>query len=73
MTRIEKAVQERILVIDGAMGTMIQDYGLSENDFRGQLFANHGQDVKGNIGTVLIAIECQKYIFSNNLSLDERK
>ena len=48
MTRIEEAVQERILVIDGAMGTMIQNYGLSESDFRGDLFVNHGQDLKGN-------------------------
>ena len=49
MTRIEEAVQERILVIDGAMGTMIQNYGLSESDFRGNLFANHGQDLKGTM------------------------
>ncbi|HVE71092.1 MAG TPA: methionine synthase [Thermoanaerobaculia bacterium] len=37
----------RILVLDGAMGTQIQTYGLSEADFRGQRFANHPRDLKG--------------------------
>ncbi|MFA5703133.1 MAG: methionine synthase [Advenella sp.] len=38
----------RILVLDGAMGTMIQQYKLGESDFRGERFADHGKDVKGN-------------------------
>ncbi len=38
----------RILVLDGAMGTMIQQYKLSEIEFRGTRFADHGKDVKGN-------------------------
>ena len=37
----------RILVLDGAMGTMIQQYGLREEDFRGARFANHSYDLKG--------------------------
>jgi 5-methyltetrahydrofolate--homocysteine methyltransferase len=37
----------RILVLDGAMGTQIQTYGLSEADFRGERFANHPRDLKG--------------------------
>lgn len=37
----------RILVLDGAMGTMIQQYGLREEDFRGARFANHTYDLKG--------------------------
>ena len=37
----------RILVLDGAMGTMIQQYGLREEDFRGARFANHSFDLKG--------------------------
>ncbi len=41
-------LQERILVLDGAMGTMIQDYKLSEEQYRGQRFADHPQDLKGN-------------------------
>ena len=50
----EKTIQllqqlnERILILDGAMGTMIQGYKLNEQDYRGQRFADHPSDVKGN-------------------------
>jgi len=46
--RLEAAVRERILVIDGAMGTMIQKAGLDEGDFRGALLADHPSPLKGN-------------------------
>ncbi len=39
--------KQRILVLDGAMGTMIQQYKLQESDYRGARFASHGKDVKG--------------------------
>jgi 5-methyltetrahydrofolate--homocysteine methyltransferase len=39
---------QRIAIIDGAMGTMIQRYKLTEADFRGARFADHGKDLKGN-------------------------
>jgi len=39
---------ERILILDGAMGTMIQRYKLGEADFRGERFAAHGKDLKGD-------------------------
>ena len=42
------ALNERILVLDGAMGTMIQRHGLSEADYRGQRFADWRSDVQGN-------------------------
>lgn len=45
---LHKAIQNRILVIDGAMGTMIQRYNLTEADFRGSRFAAHTHDLKGN-------------------------
>lgn len=45
---IENALENRILVIDGAMGTMIQRYKLSEEDFRGERFRDWHLDVKGN-------------------------
>ena len=45
---IKEALQERILVIDGAMGTMVQRHKLTEEDFRGTRFANWHTDVKGN-------------------------
>ncbi|MDJ0788382.1 MAG: homocysteine S-methyltransferase family protein, partial [Myxococcota bacterium] len=47
-SRLRASLAERILVIDGAMGTMVQRYGLSESDFRGERFADHGTDLKGN-------------------------
>lgn len=45
---IREELEKRILVIDGAMGTMIQRYQLTEEDFRGERFKNHPCDVKGN-------------------------
>lgn len=41
-------IRKRVLVLDGAMGTMIQDYKLTEDDFRAERFKNHGVDLKGN-------------------------
>jgi len=46
--RIEKALRERILVIDGAMGTMIQRHQLGEKDYRGERFRDWKSDLKGN-------------------------
>ena len=48
MHSIREALQEHILVIDGAMGTMIQRYRLSEADYRGARFADWPSDLKGN-------------------------
>ncbi len=49
MTEIlERIIKERILVLDGAMGTMIQRHKLSEEDFRGERFAGFHKDIKGN-------------------------
>ncbi len=45
---IHEILRERILVLDGAMGTMIQRYTLDENDFRGERFKGHTQSLKGN-------------------------
>ncbi|MAE04569.1 MAG: methionine synthase [Porticoccaceae bacterium] len=46
--RITAAAQQRILILDGAMGTMIQRHTLEENDFRGDRFADWHTDLKGN-------------------------
>jgi 5-methyltetrahydrofolate--homocysteine methyltransferase len=46
--RLEDIIQKRILILDGAMGTMIQKHKLSEEDFRGQRFSDHPQPLKGN-------------------------
>lgn len=48
MKDIHQIAKERVLVLDGAMGTMIQRYRLGESDYRGSLFADHGMDLKGN-------------------------
>ena len=45
---LTKEIEKRILVLDGAMGTMIQQYKLSEEDFRGKLLKNHSHDLRGN-------------------------
>ena len=44
---LRKLLTQRIVVLDGAMGTMIQSHQLSEKDFRGGRFADHGKDLKG--------------------------
>jgi len=45
---IQEQLEKRILVIDGAMGTMIQQYQLQEEDYRGDRFADSSKDLKGN-------------------------
>ena len=47
-TQLTDALSRRILMLDGAMGTMIQRYGLTEQDFRGTRFSAHGHDLKGD-------------------------
>lgn len=47
-TRIREILNHRIMIIDGAMGTMIQTYNLSEEQYRGERFKNITQAVKGN-------------------------
>ncbi len=48
MHSIEKELEKKVLVIDGAMGTMIQQYKLEEKDYRGKRFADWHKDLKGN-------------------------
>jgi len=47
-TRLEALLATRILVLDGAMGTMVQRHQLTEADFRGQRFIDHPKDLRGN-------------------------
>lgn len=47
MRRLQEEIKERVLILDGAMGTMIQQYKLSEDDFRGTEFAGHHCLLKG--------------------------
>lgn len=48
IAHLHEEVKERVLILDGAMGTMIQRFKLKEEDFRGDRFKDHGKDVKGN-------------------------
>jgi 5-methyltetrahydrofolate--homocysteine methyltransferase len=48
MSKIQQAIKERILVLDGAMGTMLQRYNFSEEDFRGERFKDFPHSLKGN-------------------------
>ena len=45
---IQDEIKKRILILDGAMGTAIQQYGLTEADFRGSEFISHPVNLKGN-------------------------
>ena len=46
--QLHELLAKRILILDGAMGTMIQRYQLTEADFRGERFRDHPRDLKGN-------------------------
>src|SRR3954462_9524669 len=46
--QLEALLAKRIAVLDGAMGTMVQRYGLTETDFRGARFKDHAKDLRGN-------------------------
>ena len=51
MTRTEllyKVIKERVLLLDGAMGSLIQTYKLEEDDYRGERFKHHHMPIKGN-------------------------
>ena len=48
MSEMKDILTKRILILDGAMGTMVQSYGLEEADFRGNRFKDHPCDLKGN-------------------------
>jgi len=54
MKTIQECLQERILIIDGAMGTMIQRHKLSEADYRGERFKDWPHDLKGNNDLLVI-------------------
>tara|TARA_R110000824_G_scaffold390760_14_gene587899 strand:+ start:19256 stop:20320 length:1065 start_codon:yes stop_codon:yes gene_type:complete len=48
LARLQEEIKQRVLVLDGAMGTMIQGYKLTEEDFRGERFKDHPVDLKGD-------------------------
>src|SRR5690348_6577580 len=46
--RLKRLLDERIVLLDGAMGTMVQQHRLDERGYRGERFRDHGRDLKGN-------------------------
>ena len=48
ITALHAAMKQRILILDGGMGTMIQSYKLQEADYRGARFADYHMDIAGN-------------------------
>ena len=54
LARLPQLLAERILLLDGAMGTMLQNYRLGEADYRGVRFADWPRDVKGNNDLLVI-------------------
>ena len=56
LAALERASAERVLVLDGAMGTMIQSLGLGETDFRGERYAGHDGELAGN--NDLLSLTC---------------
>ena len=52
---LQHALSQRILILDGGMGTMIQSYKLEESDYQGERFADWPSDVKGNNDLLLLS------------------
>uniref|UniRef100_H3B9U9 Methionine synthase n=1 Tax=Latimeria chalumnae TaxID=7897 RepID=H3B9U9_LATCH len=59
---IESVLRERIMVLDGGMGTMIQQRRLEEEDFRGEEFKDHPKSLKGN--NDLLSVTCPGIVYS---------
>ncbi len=55
LNALQQALKERILILDGGMGTMIQSYKLEEEDYRGTRFADWPSDVKGNNDLLILS------------------
>ncbi len=54
MANLQSLLKERILILDGAMGTMVQRYKLTKEDYHGERFANWSADLKGNNDLLLL-------------------
>jgi 5-methyltetrahydrofolate--homocysteine methyltransferase len=52
---IEQLLRERILILDGAMGTMVQRYRLTEADYRGARLAHHPHDLRGDHDVLVLS------------------
>ena len=69
---IPQVIRERILILDGAMGTMIQRYNLREEDFRGERFVDLPGQMKGNNDLLCLHARTLSVIFIVNTWKPER-
>ena len=53
-TLLDSLLARRVLVLDGAMGTMVQRHSLTDADYRGTRFADHGHDLKGDTDVLVL-------------------
>ena len=67
---LPQLLKERIVILDGAMGTMIQRHRLSEADYRGARFADHAKSLKGN--NDLLQLTRPDVIAARNLTTEYR-
>ena len=65
---LKAALLERVLILDGAMGTMIQGYKLEESDFRGQLYRDHEDPLMGFNDLLAITQPRLSKKFTQNIS-----
>ncbi|TGO03126.1 hypothetical protein PN36_12320 [Candidatus Thiomargarita nelsonii] len=63
MSTLKTLLNQRILILDGAMGSMIQEYKLQEKDYRGERFKDWASDLKGNNDLLTIT---QPHIIETN-------
>jgi len=54
---LKKLLSERIMIIDGAMGTMIQKHKLTEEDYRGERFRDYAHSLKGNNDLLVLTFQ----------------
>jgi 5-methyltetrahydrofolate--homocysteine methyltransferase len=54
LARLDDLLKERILVLDGGMGTLVQSYTLTETDYRGERFADHPRDLRGDTDLICL-------------------
>jgi 5-methyltetrahydrofolate--homocysteine methyltransferase len=55
LRRLRELIEQRIVVLDGAMGTMIQRHRLDEAGYRGERFARYGRDIRGNNDVLILS------------------
>ena len=63
--KLKSELKDNVLILDGAMGTVVQLYKLSEEQYRGERFKNHGFDLKGNNDLLVLT---QPHIIKKNSS-----